>query len=535
MVFRVRAFLIALILTTPLGLFAQGHQLADTGSLGAPTNVRPEERMFAELAADAPSAGGFYYDRAGDLVVLVRDKEHDGLALAGAKKLRDSKRIGGGGHAANSGRIRVARADFTFRELSRWRDLAFDHVLGVVPGVMTLDLDETHNRVALGIDPQFAGPGGAEARVRQTLRELGVPSAALTFAPAGRTVNDALTPPFSLLNDSFDPLAGGLEIVLQHNDGTLSGCTLGFAAIRDGVPGMVTASHCTTFMFNPDTDPVFQVFRRVGTAAVDPDAYTCGFRRCRGADAAFIASTGAAPMGVGLIARTTFRNAGDLNGGNGSTIIDQRNPYWYVTGEENDNLFVGENVQKVGITTGWTWGWITQTCIDHWVEGDSVMRCAYEASYVADHGDSGGPVFIIDDQAAGRVTLVGTHSGRDFFSNRPRFAKLSRIKSDLGGAWQVKAPAPPPPTPLGLSARIDGPIVANQNEITSWTGFASGGTAPYSYEWSGFASGSDQSVSASPTDSGDLVLDVFDAAGGHYTVTIHVTVGQNCSPFMIVC
>jgi len=48
---------------------------------------------------------------------------------------------------------------------------------------------------------------------------------------------------------------------IQNNDGGLYGCTIGFAAQRDGVAGLVTASHCTSNLFNPDTDPSFSFIR----------------------------------------------------------------------------------------------------------------------------------------------------------------------------------------------------------------------------------------------------------------------------------
>lgn len=417
-------------------------------------------------------------------MVLVRDREHDGRAEAAARKLARTAALFGEGGPLQVRHVRTVRARFTFSELSAWRDAAFDHVLGIVPNAVTLDLDEEHNRVAIGIDAEGAAAAAAQNQARQTLRQLGVPPEALRFYRSGRHVNDVMDPPNSILDDSNDPLAGGLQIVV----GGSSGCTMGFAAMRDGVAGLVSASHCTSLMFNPDGDAVSQVFRSAGNESVDPNAYTCGVRRCRGADAAFFSSNGNLEMGVGLIARTTFKNNGDLNGGLGSTVFDQQNPYWFITSTENDNLYLGQHVQKVGVTTGWTWGWITQTCIDHWVTGNSVMRCAYEASYVADHGDSGGPVFVIADFPAGRVILAGIHSGRDFWSNRPRFGKTSRIRSDLGGFWNIVHPNPPQPSPipfqmyLAYSGGFD-QMISEPGDYT-FTPIVSGAVGAVSYAWS---------------------------------------------------
>lgn len=279
----------------------------------------------------------------------------------------------------------------------------------------------------------------------------------------------ALVPPPTLNHQTSDPLAGGLEVHLVHPDGSTHACTLGFVARRNGQLGLVTASHCTSGTYGLDNNDVFQLFpREVGTESVDPYGYTCGFfSECRGSDAAFFASGGGVEMAVGLIMRTTFPNGGGLSGGLGSLEVDPQKPHFIVTAQENNDLVAGTVVNKMGRTTGWTHGTIKQTCVDHYLEGNHLIRCAYEASYVADHGDSGAPVWVADGFTCSRcVKLAGIHNGRATPGNdQARFSKLARIKSDMDGTWEiVRGVALPAPS---LSGSISG-----VNPVLTWSAVA---------------------------------------------------------------
>jgi hypothetical protein len=48
----------------------------------------------------------------------------------------------------------------------------------------------------------------------------------------------------------------------------------------------------------------------------------------------------------------------------------------------------------MGHVTGWSYGWVVHTCYDYWVPDDNFwLHCNFEADFVIDYGDSGGPVF----------------------------------------------------------------------------------------------------------------------------------------------
>lgn len=122
--------------------------------LGVQFTARPEEGNFVELARRAPGTAGFYFDARGGLVVRVKS------SVAGNEGARSAVhalialgRIDPPDRGAVIGPVKVEHADYSFAELARWRDIAFDHALLAIRGVTSLDLDEVRNRVALGIDP----------------------------------------------------------------------------------------------------------------------------------------------------------------------------------------------------------------------------------------------------------------------------------------------------------------------------------------------------------------------------------------------
>ena len=102
------------------------------------------------MAQAEPATAGFYLDSSGALVVWVKDStkfddaraEASGLlgSLAPTSSLRRAVRS-----------IRLRKADFSFQQVSDWRDSVFVHLLGAVPGVNMDDFDEATNRVVIGL------------------------------------------------------------------------------------------------------------------------------------------------------------------------------------------------------------------------------------------------------------------------------------------------------------------------------------------------------------------------------------------------
>jgi hypothetical protein len=104
---------------------------------------------------------------------------------------------------------------------------------------------------------------------------------------------------------------------------------------------------------------------------------------------------------------------------------------------------------------------------------------------------------------------------------------LDQITEGMRRIGMVQTGAPPPP-PTTLTVSISGPDAVNTDWYSTWGADVSGGTEPYTYSWSGLFFGGSSSISGTTAVSGDLILDVYDAAGGHATATKFVT-STGCS------
>jgi hypothetical protein len=118
--------------------------------------------------------------------------------------------------------------------------------------------------------------------------------------------------------------------------------------------------------------------------------------------------------------------------------------------EEGGWLLVGTRIDKMGRTTGWTWGEVTETCVDipdwfveYYGPGTSLL-CQTEANYNSDPGDSGAPVFtwpLYGDE----VTLRGIHVGRYTREDgwvRRLFSDWTWIAFEIGAAVGPLTAAP---------------------------------------------------------------------------------------------
>ncbi len=186
-------------------------------------------------------------------------------------------------------------------------------------------------------------------------------------------------------------------MITYDGDSFYGNCTLGFVARRNDTLGFVSDSHCTTSFFGIGQslgDWVHQLATRVvAREAVDPDGYICGILlfECRASDAAFFSQYQTQPMTVGLILRTQAPTADGWSAGQGSIAVNSTHPYFFVTREENEDVYTGQEVHKIGAYGGWTSGEITGTCVDYTPAYPQEIRCMYKATYWSTGGDSGGP------------------------------------------------------------------------------------------------------------------------------------------------
>jgi hypothetical protein len=379
----------------------------------SPALVRPHEAEFHRLSKEIEGYGGHYFDEQGNLVVHLTDAAQTDRArqllepVLQARPLSE-REVG----LASQGSVVVRRADFTFPQLAAWRDRATDAVLAS-EGVEFTDLDEVQNRLVIGVTSLKGRMAAA-----QVLQRLRVPTEAVVLEETQPAVR------FQSLQHRFRPLRGGFQI--QRVNGGY--CTLGFNAIRGGVGVFLTNSHCTSNYMAPDGSFFHQATvaagNLVGQEIHDPNTFH------RWSDAAVIRRSSGVAADYGYIARTTFYATG--KGNSGSLTVNANNPRMRITGEQAYPT-VGQTLDKIGRTTGWTYGTVARTCVDHSMGGGRTLRCQDWVNPMnAWYGDSGSPVFRWHGST---VTLAGILWGGQIQNGQTQytfFSAMANIKADLG-------------------------------------------------------------------------------------------------------
>ena len=389
-----------------------------------------------------------FFDSTGSFTAYVVDDE-DVSAAKGAIRARLSSgklKLSPKDARAAALNVKIIKGAFTYQQLSDWRDLVFENLLGKVRGVTSDDLDEGHNRVTIGILP---GQEGIEADVLAQLAKLGVPSAAIRFVSEGPVEQRSASVSRSShmmnptrLDANSDILAGGLWLAWVKYDGAERQCSIRYTArLADGTHALITASHCSEVKFGADTTKYYQSRpayspTSIGSEYYDPQGGTCpalwNCTQYRFADANLVRVTSTRWQQPGLLARPV--NRGYL--ASSSLDIDPNHPFIYITSAGGYDVLQGQSVDKIGAVSGWTTGGVTGTCTDYIPGGydfdwDAKMtRCAYQANLWNQGGDSGSPVFTWDGRDG--AVAVGIFFGSSSASHA-YFSKWSYIYGELNG------------------------------------------------------------------------------------------------------
>jgi hypothetical protein len=364
--------------------------------------VQDQAPSLEALAARIPGFGGFYLD-GGRPTVWLTDIAGRGAAV---QALTPFMR----GLGRDPAELQVRRGDYDYRQLTLWFNAASPLALDL-DGTVMVDLDEARNRVLVGVEN-----AASIGVVRAALARAGLPERSLLVEVMRPVV------PVVSLQAAATPIVGGVQI---NFPGFL--CTLGFNVVAAGQNSFITNSHCTQTQGGVQNTPYYQPLQSVnptviGTEVADP-AYQKGVgpgcpknKLCRLSDAARARySTGYSNFQRGRIARP---------GALGSLDYTQ---HWTITGKGAP--VVGQTVNKVGRTTGWTQGQVTNTCVNTGVSGTRfVQLCQFFVSAGVGSGDSGSPVFRI--VSGSNVTLVGIlwGSGGGVFVGSP----IGQIEQELG-------------------------------------------------------------------------------------------------------
>ncbi len=286
-------------------------------------------------------------------------------------------------------------------------------------GVVFTDADETSGRLVVGVLDR-----DIEGLVRGRLPALGVLSQSVDVVETEPIVQVAT------LRDNVRPVVGGLQIRFS-----LYLCSLGFNAVRGVVAGYVTASHCSDKQGAVDGTMYYQPLNQVadeliGTEVADPAFFKNGNgnivcprgKRCRYSDSNFSDGVDTVPdsFTLGKIARTTGPN-------NGSLVTDGE---FTITGKVAAT--VGQTVNKVGRTTGWTQGNVTMTCANTGVGGTNiVLFCQDFVQATVASGDSGSPVFRRIGETD-HVILLGNLWGGNSSGTLFVYSPIAKIEQELG-------------------------------------------------------------------------------------------------------
>jgi hypothetical protein len=299
-----------------------------------------------------------------------------------------------------------------------------------LPGTVFADNDEAAGKVVIGVEHMGAARG-----VQNAMQRLGV---------AEQDYAVELAQPIQLastLRDVFRPTVAGIQI---NFPGYL--CTMGFNVDHAGGRSFITNSHCTSTQGGVESTPYWQPLQSVdGTqiaTEVDDPVYRKNIagcsrgKKCRYSDASRALYASNVVSTRGEIAQTTGAN-------NGSLTVSSTSPVFTINAQDNitTRFKIGTTVNKVGRTTGWTRGNVTNTCVTTNVSGSTVQLLCQ--SFVSDPGgatvvsggDSGSPVFTNSNSSA---TLVGILWGGSSDNKLFVFSPLKNIQDELGSFNAVR-------------------------------------------------------------------------------------------------
>jgi hypothetical protein len=394
-----------------------------------------------DVAQVVPGFGGYLLDNGRPVVYLTDPSRRPEAAEALAGFLADR------GFTASD--LVVRQASYDWRQLDAWHERAWPQALSVT-GAVYSDIDERSNRLRFG---------GVDASAVQSivavLTGLGIPAGAAVVeqtAPIERV---------HTLRDRVRPVDGGYQInffATPASPVTLV-CTLGFNVVKNGVNSFITNSHCTnhqggttpgTDYYQPTRGLVANPNNFIGFEVEDPEYEivncTLDFEipaQCRYSDAARAQYAADVPFQLGRIARTTQgyqdtpTQPDPITGGPVRVPVlevDPVNPFFTINSEQKRSV-LGETANKVGRTTGWTFGPVTQTCINTLVLGTVppiIQRCQDRVRADVAGGDSGSPVFRRRG-GSGNASLLGilwggSVSGEVTFV----FSPMAGVRRELG-------------------------------------------------------------------------------------------------------
>lgn len=299
-----------------------------------------------------------------------------------------------------------------------------------LPQTVFASHDAEANQLVFGVETHGAGRA-----VQAVVARQGMPASAYRIE---------LTAPIHFMSTTLRtehrPTKGGIQI---HFSSWL--CTLGFNVNTGSNGSFITNSHCTdvqgqntgTLYYQPTSTAAPNA---IATEAADPAYFTGGpcssGRRCRYSDAARAAYHSGTASTQGAVAKTTGVN-------NGSVTVD--GSFW-ITEQNNTATSYSGTVEKVGRTTGWSSGNVTNTCATVNVSGSDIQLLCQtlvqrRGKQIVGGGDSGSQVFQVI--SGDNVRLIGILWGGSMNGDTFVFSPLKSILDELGAFTATLSGNPP--------------------------------------------------------------------------------------------
>jgi hypothetical protein len=352
-----------------------------------------------------------FYDSSGRLTVYLRDPSlRDQAGMAISTFLSRSRINTPASIMADVSGMRVLKADYDFGQLSN----AYGAITVIAADrqVTQTDIDETRNRIVIGVTD-----AAAASRVAEALRGI---------LPDGMVLVERIAPTnvAADLQHVVRPIPSSVQI--NHLVGLGGACSLGWNAYKrdinsptgyDGHKYFVTNSHCTSEFGVLSSDEFGQpdASSPIGTEFADPPMFTNAQNsscpvgdQCRYSDAALVMYDDTVPWNHGRVPSVTASAP--------FTITGYRN----IGGEASEyDLIVGRVAEKTGRTSGRTTGTVTASClrVREFEQGqatDRVMLCQMQATGLnVLGGDSGSPVYLTDVPGGLHLTGIIWGTGTD--------------------------------------------------------------------------------------------------------------------------
>jgi hypothetical protein len=366
--------------------------------------------MFLKIEAAAPGFAGFYWDdvKGAFVMQLAKGADPEGARVAVREIAADGRTDFGDGRELN--KAVDASVLYAFSELVAAKRL-LGRTVFVRGGALAIDADERANRVRIDI-----ASGSDRDKIESAIRASGVPREMVILATETPILSTA-----SIRDASRPTIVGGMQIGFWLGSSPAR-CTLGYNVTTSlGETGFLTAGHCASnpYGFGATGMPIYQnsagSSAAVGSTFLNPawnltSPPSCvNFSLCTMADVGFVQY--ASPSY--LEKRVVQTKAVGTNYAGGSITVKA----WWTASGGLPPTYVGQSVDKVGRTTGWTRGSIDATCVDQGVNvtstgvqlaGAYMVLCSDRVVNArVGTGDSGAPVWVTNGGVGSALQPLG--------------------------------------------------------------------------------------------------------------------------------